>query len=301
MKTKKHHENVKPLALVTGATGNIGPAICEVLRREGWRVAASATSHSSFALYEKAFGRPLAADGRFVARFDGRQSCHHLAHEVIEKLGPIALLVNNATANPGHETPLGELTEEMLDTTFHLNFSSALWLTQATENSLVAQKGSVVNISSILAVKHAIGQLLYPSMKAALETLTACLALILGPKGVRVNAIRVGSVPGYSFLRKTLKHLPAEAAQALCRELVPLHHASAVNFSTVGRAGLPNDVAEMTAFLASPRAGFINGAVIPLEGGITSRWDAALENRSKWNARETVERWLKKHRLVPKR
>ena len=71
------------VALVTGATGIIGPTICEVLKRDGWRVAACASSRQSFPEHEKIYRRRVKAHGEFVARLDaGRDACHRLVREI---------------------------------------------------------------------------------------------------------------------------------------------------------------------------------------------------------------------------
>src|SRR5947207_5048183 len=99
------------VAVVTGATGIIGPSICEALRRDGWRVAACASSKKSFAYHAKVFPKALAADGKFIANLYGRAACHRLVREVEDKLGPVAVLVNNAATNP-IDTTLHKTTEE---------------------------------------------------------------------------------------------------------------------------------------------------------------------------------------------
>jgi len=283
----------KGIAVVTGATGIIGPSICAVLKRDGWSVAACASSKESFDYYAKCFPEPLAADGRFVASLTERAACRRLIAQIEQRLGPVALLVNNAATNP-HGTQLKELTEDYVQRMLGVDLLAPLWLTQAAGKSLVARRGSVINISSVRVTKLTPGNLLYPTAKAALEKLTEVLALELGRKGVRVNAIRVGGVPGPAFLRDTLAKLPRAKARKLLADILPRHCAAAADQTAMKRAGTPLDVAEAVAFLASSRAEFFNGATLSLDGGfglLGEDWPRVAEP---WDSRKAVADWLKR-------
>lgn len=279
------------VAMVTGATGIIGPTICAALKRDGWRVAACGTSERAFALYEKLHERPVEADRNFVARLTDRDSAHRLVRQVEDHVGPVALLVNNAATNPV-TTRLQDLTESYCQMMLQANLLGPLWLCQAAETSLIAQRGSIINISSVRVCRPAPGTILYPLTKAALESLTVALAMELGPKGVRVNAIRVGSVPGTAFMNDVLEKLPPETARRLMADILPKHWAADAKLSTTGRAGYPSDIAEAVAFLASPKAEFFNAAVLPLEGGWTYRSDEQPAQADEWDSQRAVKQWL---------
>lgn len=284
------HSNGR-VALVTGATGIIGPALCATLQRDGWRVAACGTSEQGFSLHEKLFGQPVRAEAYFVSRLKGRDTAYTLVHDVEEKLGPVALLVNNAATNPT-STTLQEISESYCERMIQTNLLSPLWLCQAAEPSLVAQRGSIVNISSVRVCRPGPKNILYPVTKAALENLTMVLAMELGPKGVRVNAIRVGTVPGTAFMREALEKLPAETARQMMEDILPHHWAADRSLSTTGRAGYPQDIAEAVAFLASSKAEFFNAAILPLEGGFSFSADDPAPEPKTWNSARAVADWL---------
>jgi NAD(P)-dependent dehydrogenase (short-subunit alcohol dehydrogenase family) len=281
------------VALVTGAAGIIGPSICHVLQRDGWRVAACDRDETAFETHEKFFGEALAADGKFCARLEaGRDACHALVRDVETRLGPVALLVNNATINP--LTPkLSDLTEEFCRMMVEVNLLAPLWLCQAAEASLVAQRGAIINMSSVLVRRMFPGQTLYPITKAALEMLTSVLSAALGPRAVRVNTIRVGSIPGPAFMRQYVEDLSAQDTQKLYAEMMPRQSARSVGLTTIGRAGLPSDIAECVAFLASPRGSFFNGAVLPLDGGMEHKLDDI--SAFSWDAPKAIADWIAKN------
>jgi NAD(P)-dependent dehydrogenase (short-subunit alcohol dehydrogenase family) len=100
-------------------------------------------------------------------------------------------------------------------------------------------------------------------------------------------------VPGPAFLRNILKKLPRDKARRLYAEIAPKHRASKAWMSATDRAGTPEDIADAIAFLASPRAEFFNGATLPLEGGITHRWDIR-QPATDWDPKKAVREWLAK-------
>lgn len=282
----------KGVALVTGATGIIGPAICKALRHEGWVVAACDRDHKDFDFLDRVLGQRVEADGTFVADLSEHDRCHNLVAEIERTLGPIGLLVNNAAVNLG-PAKLGELTEDACQLMTRVNIFAPLFLMQAAEASLAANGGSVVNISSVLSQRTGReGDLMYSLLKAALERMTEAVAVEFAPKGVRANAIRVGSVPGYAFMRRELERLPVEAARRLYAEVMPLHYEAADHNAELGRRGCPEDIAELVCFLASPRAAYMTGSILPMDGGYTHQIVRPDGPKKTWNPRQAVADWL---------
>jgi 3-oxoacyl-[acyl-carrier protein] reductase len=279
------------VALVTGATGIIGPGICEILQRDGWRVAACAPG-DSFDYCEKLMGHELAVDALFDASIQGRDACHALVRQVESEVGPVGLLVNNAVCTL--LGPLADLAEGDARTLVDVNLLAPLWLSQATESSLIEQKGSIVNISSIQAKAPPPGAIVYPMAKAGLESLTETLAIELGPRGVRVNAVRVGAVPGPSFMREVLEKLSPDQARRLYAAIMPHHFETSSHKSMTPRAGNPQDIGEAVSFLASPRAGYVNGAIFDVDGGWRLRWNRFLNSPDGWDKDQAVADWLER-------
>jgi 3-oxoacyl-[acyl-carrier protein] reductase len=249
------------VALVTGASRGLGHAIALRLAREGMDVAVAA--RSAAALGE--LGRAVEALGSrcLVHPADLRlaDAPASFAQEALRQLGRIDLVVNNAGATVRGDF-LG-LGEEQWKDGFELKFFGAMRLCRAAWPQLRLSRGSIVNIAGIggrtASADFAIGG----SVNAAVLNLTKALADLGNRDGVRVNAvnpgyIRTGRLAGRIAARAAADGVPeAEAASRMASE------------SGIRGFGEPEDVASAVAFLAGTGSGYLQGAVLDVDGGLT--------------------------------
>jgi NAD(P)-dependent dehydrogenase (short-subunit alcohol dehydrogenase family) len=236
--------------LVTGASGGIGAGICEVLAREGARVAFTWSRDETGA--EATTRRITAAGGEALAlRSDLREpdEAARLVAAVERAWGGVDALVNNAGVSEA--VPFILLEDAELRDVMEVNFFAAARLCQAALRGMIRRKhGRIVNISSIAASRTLPGPAHYAASKGALDGLTRSLAHEVGPYGVLVNAIAAGIFEG--GLRAT----------------IPEHHQKRyADACSLRRIGQPGECGELVAWLASRRNTYVNGQVVLLEGG----------------------------------
>lgn len=284
------------IAVITGASGIIGPGICQSLMEAGWKVAAHALSEQDWDVHRKITGAEFPATIRVEGDLSSQKACQHLSDGVRERLGPATLVVNNAAFNPFPPPELGSITEEYAQSMLGINLLSPLFLVQAFLEDLKNAGGaSIVNIGSIQSETSRAGQILYPVAKSGLESLTRVLARELAQFQVRTNLIRVGSIPGPAFMWAALKSLPDDQAKQLYDEIFPLHLKKMESMNPTGSVARPEAVGELVAFLASPAASQINGALIPLDGGLACAVQFPPMKGSAWDPIAEVQKWLEAH------
>jgi NAD(P)-dependent dehydrogenase (short-subunit alcohol dehydrogenase family) len=241
--------NPKPTALITGALGGIGQALCSVFRQAGYRVVATdrRSGKCDCDVFIQRDILDLCGEEGPKATFLGEIRASLPDHG-------LAVLINNAAIQVLGGTD--QVALEDWDVTLHTNLVAPFFLVQALLPALEAAKGSVVNIASVHAVATKPGFVAYATSKAALVGLTRTLAVDLGSR-VRVNAINPAAT--------STPMLVAGFAQnpAGLEALAKMH--------PLGRIAQPEEVARTALFLASDAASFITGSTLHVDGGIGAR------------------------------
>src|SRR2546427_12620581 len=179
-------------AFITGGTRGIGAAICEVFAREG---ADGAFNYGSRDDLAEEMRRKIEAHGRralaFKVSVTDRFGMKHLARELVEKWARIDILVNNAAINRGHH--FATATDRAWDEVIHTNVDSLFAVTKPIYKQMIRQRnGSILNITSIGAIRALPTSVHYATSKAAVIGFTKCLSREAGTFGVKVNAIAAG-------------------------------------------------------------------------------------------------------------
>ena len=237
--------------IITGASRGIGKAIAEVFAKQGANIAF--TYHSS-EVKAKALEDELSSNGCKVKGYKSDASnfeaAQKLAAAVMEEFGSIDVLVNNAGITK--DNLLMRMSEADFDSVMKVNMKSVFNLTKAVMRPMLKQKkGSIINMSSVVGVKGNAGQANYSASKAAIIGFTKSVALELGSRNIRCNAI----APGFIETEMT-ESLGAKVVKEW-RNSIPLK-----------RGGTPEDIANTTLFLASDMSAYITGQVLNVCGGM---------------------------------
>jgi len=233
------------VALVTGGTRGIGRAICERLKADGMQVAAGYSGNDAAA---EACAKEL---GIMVVKGNvgNYADCMHAAQAVEKQLGPIDVLVNNAGIT--RDGVFHKMTSEQWSEVIRVNMDSLFNMTrQVIEGMRDRGWGRIVNISSINGQKGQMGQTNYSAAKAGMIGFTKALALENARKGVTVNCI----APGY-IDTDMVAAVPEKVLEGIIAQI------------PVGRLGKGEEIADMVAFLAGERAGYVTGTTLALNGG----------------------------------
>lgn len=237
-------------AFITGGTRGIGAALCEVFAREGADVAFNYHSRDDLAesVVEKikAHGRRARA---FKVSVTDRIGLKKLTRELVEAWSGIDILVNNAAVNKADN--FATTTDRSWDEVINTNVGSLFAVTKPIYKQMIRQRGgSILNITSVGAIRALPTSVHYATSKAAMIGFTKCLSREASNFGITVNAIAAGI-------------FDTDLAHTLPERLLQMHEF----WVAKGRLGRPEELAEYAAFMVSDRNSFMNGEVVIVDGG----------------------------------
>ena len=240
------------ITLITGAARGIGKAIALKFASEGASIAFTdlAIDEKEKSLVEEleSFGITAKGYASNAASYDETQAT---VKEIMTDFGRIDVLINNAGVT--HDGLMLRMTEQQWDMVITINLKSAFNFIKAVTPIMMKQKsGSIINMSSVVGVSGNAGQANYSASKAGMIGLTKSVAKELGSRGIRANAI----APGFIITEMT-GALP-EKVREEWEKLIPLR-----------RGGTPEDVANVSVFLASDLSSYVTGQVISVCGGMS--------------------------------
>lgn len=239
------------IALVTGASKGIGNAIAKKFAEHGANVAFTYLSsvEKGEALEKELSAMGVKAKG-YRSDASDFEAAQQLIDSVVEDFGGLNVLVNNAGITK--DNLLMRMTEEMWDTVMNVNLKSVFNTVKASTRTFMKQKsGSIINMTSVVGIKGNAGQGNYAASKAGIIGFTKSVALELGSRGIRCNAIAPG------FIETEMTAALDEKMVQTWRDAIPLK-----------RGGSPDDVADCAVFLASDMATYISGQVLQVDGGM---------------------------------
>ncbi len=254
-----NHSNIASMKLlegknviITGASRGIGKGIAEVFAKHGANVAFTYSSSEAPALeLEKELSGMGVTAKAYKSNAASFEEAEKLVAKVLEDFeGRIDVLINNAGITK--DNLLMRMGEEDFDKVIEINLKSVFNMTKAVQRTMLKQrKGSIINMSSVVGVKGNAGQTNYAASKAGMIGFTKSVALELGSRNIRCNAI----APGFIETEMTDK-LDEKTVQGW-RDAIPLK-----------RGGSPEDVANACLYLASDLSDYVTGQVLNVDGGM---------------------------------
>lgn len=238
-------------AIITGASRGIGKGIAEAFAKHGANVAFTYSSsvESAKALEDELNAMGVRAKGYQSDAADFNQA-QEFVDAVLAEFGTVDILINNAGITK--DNLLMRMPEEDFDKVIDVNLKSVFNMTKAVQKTMLKNRaGSIINMSSVVGVKGNAGQANYAASKAGAIGFTKSVALELGSRNIRCNAI----APGFIETEMTGK-LNEEVVQGW-RDSIPLK-----------RGGTPEDVANACLFLASDLSAYVTGQVLNVDGGM---------------------------------
>ena len=239
----------KNIALVTGATGGLGTAMCQKLKDDGYIVVANYRNEEKASKWlekMKALGYEFAMVEGDVTDFE---STRKMIAEIRSKYGHVSVLVNNAGIT--RDTPLWKMSLQQWQEVIHSNLDSVFNCSRHVIEDMIADNyGRIINISSVNGQRGQFGQTNYSAAKAGMHGFTKSLAMEVAKKGITVNTIS----PGY---------IGTDMVMAIKEEV----RNKIVEQIPMGRLGGTEEIAYLVSFLASEKAAYITGANYAINGG----------------------------------
>lgn len=239
------------IALITGASRGIGRGIAEIFAKQGANIAftynASAEAAAALEAELQQFGIKAKAYKSDASKYDQAQL---LVEDVLKDFGSIDILINNAGITK--DNLLMRISEDDFDKVIEVNLKSVFNLTKAVIKPMMKQRfGSIINMSSVVGVKGNAGQTNYAASKAGILGFTKSVALELGSRNIRCNAVAPG------FIETEMTEKLDENTVKGWRDAIPLK-----------RGGTPEDVANVCVFLGSDMSAYVTGQTINVDGGM---------------------------------
>lgn len=238
-------------ALITGASKGIGRAIAYRYAEQGANIAFTYLSsvEKGEALVAELEAKGIRAKG-YRSDASDFAATEQLINDVVADFGSLDILINNAGITK--DNLMMRMTEEMWDQVINVNLKSCFNTVKAATRTMMKQRaGSIINMTSVVGLKGNAGQANYSASKAGILGFTKSIALELGSRGIRSNAIAPG------FIETEMTDALDEKTVQGWRDAIPLR-----------RGGKPEDVADACVFLGSDMSAYITGQVIQVDGGM---------------------------------
>lgn len=234
-------------ALVTGASGGIGSAICQALAGQGARLAVSGSNTEKLEAFRTSLGNEHVA---IPCNLGDSQSVEALIPAALDKLGQIDILVNNAGVTRDNLTM--RMKDEEWDEVIRINLEAAFRLIRAVSKPMMkARFGRIITVTSVVGTTGNPGQANYAASKGGLTAMSKSVAQELASRNITVNCVAPG------FIATAMTEALPDAQKEALNSRIPM-----------GRMGEGNDIGSAVAYLASRDASYVTGQTIHVNGGM---------------------------------